>query len=138
MVLNRPLVPSRLSAAFAHTGSRPHTPHAVGAGCNRCVPALPRAGCEVAGSASWAGPAPHPSLTRRRAAAACVERLGDAPRRFYYISESNSVQSGIKGVDYYDHLRAHIKLNGGSIYATEADAQAWADFDKRCRGGGHD
>ena len=31
---------------------------------------------------------------------------------------------------------AHIKLNGGSIYATEADAQAWADFNKWCRGGG--
>lgn len=61
---------------------------------------------------------------------------GDAPRRFYYISESNSVQSGIKGNDYYDNLRTHIKLNGGSIYATETDAQAWADFHKWCRGGG--
>ena len=61
----------------------------------------------------------------------------DAPRRFYYISESNSVQPGLKGVAYYEHLRTHIKLNGGGIYATEADAQAWADFDKWCRGGGH-
>ena len=60
----------------------------------------------------------------------------DAQRRFYYISESNSVQSGLKGVDYYDHLRTHIKRNGGSVYATEADAQAWADFNKWCRGGG--
>lgn len=60
----------------------------------------------------------------------------DAQRRFYYISEANSVQSGIEGNDYYDNLRTHIKMNGGSIYATEADAQAWADFDKGCRGGG--
>ena len=60
----------------------------------------------------------------------------DAQRRFYYISEANSVQAGSKGNDYYDNLRTHIKLNGGSIYATEADAQAWADFDKWCRGGG--
>lgn len=36
----------------------------------------------------------------------------------------------------FDNLRAHIKLNGGSIYATEADAQAWAGFNKWCRGGG--
>ena len=60
----------------------------------------------------------------------------DAQRRFYYISEANRVQSGSKGSDYYDNLRANIKRNGGSIYATEADAQAWAEFDKWCRGGG--
>ena len=60
----------------------------------------------------------------------------DAPRNFYYISEANSVQVELKGVDYYDNLLAHIKMNGGSIYATEADAQAWADFEKWCRGGG--
>ena len=60
----------------------------------------------------------------------------DAQRRFYYISEANSVQAGSKGNDYYDNLLAHIKMNGGSVYATEADAQAWAEFDKWCRGGG--
>lgn len=60
----------------------------------------------------------------------------DAQCSFYYISEANSVQSGRKGNDYYDNLRTHIKMNGGSIYATEADAQAWAEFDKWCRGGG--
>lgn len=60
----------------------------------------------------------------------------DAQRRFYYISEANSVQAGSKGNDYYDNLLAHIKMNGGSVYATEADAQAWADFNKWCRGGG--
>ena len=60
----------------------------------------------------------------------------DAARKFYYISEANSVQAGRKGIDYYDNLRAHIQMNGGSIYATEADAQAWAGFDKWCRGGG--
>lgn len=60
----------------------------------------------------------------------------DAPRSFYYISEANSVQAGRKGNDYHDNLRTHIKRNGGSVYATEADAQAWADFDKWCRGGG--
>ena len=60
----------------------------------------------------------------------------DAQRRFYYISEANSAQAGFKGVDYYDNLRTHIKMNGGDIYATEADAQAWADFFKWCRGGG--
>ena len=27
-------------------------------------------------------------------------------------------------------------LGQGQLYATEADAQAWADFDKWCRGGG--
>lgn len=60
----------------------------------------------------------------------------DAQRRFYYISEANSAQAGFKDGVYYDNLRAHIKMNGGSIYATEADAQAWAEFDKWCRGGG--
>ena len=61
---------------------------------------------------------------------------GDEPRNYWYISEANSIQSGRKGNDYYDDLRYRIKMNGGSIYATEADAQAWADFDKWCRGGG--
>lgn len=61
---------------------------------------------------------------------------GDEPRDYWYISEASSIQSGRKGNDYYDKLRAKIKQNGGSIYATEADAQAWADFDKWCRGGG--
>ena len=60
----------------------------------------------------------------------------DEPCDFYYISEANSVQAGRKGNDYYDNLRTHIKMNGGSIYATEAGAQAWADFGTWCRGGG--
>lgn len=60
----------------------------------------------------------------------------DVPCNFYFISEANRVQAGLKGVGHYDNLRAHIKLNGGSIYATEADAQAWADFNKWCWGGG--
>ena len=60
----------------------------------------------------------------------------DEPCDFYYISEANRVQAGLEGVDYYDNLRTHIKMNGGSIYATEAGAQAWADFNKWCRGGG--
>ena len=59
----------------------------------------------------------------------------DEPCDFYYISEANRVQAGLEGVDYYDNLRTHIKMNGGSIYATEAGAQAWADFNKWCRGG---
>lgn len=61
---------------------------------------------------------------------------GDVPCDFYFISEANRVQAGLNGVGHYDNLRAHIKLNGGSIYATEADAQAWAGFNKWCRGGG--
>lgn len=60
----------------------------------------------------------------------------DAQRRFYYISEANSAQAGFEDGVCYDNLRAHIKMNGGSVYATEADAQAWADFFKWCRGGG--
>ena len=61
---------------------------------------------------------------------------GDEPCNYWYMSEANSIQSGRKDNDYYDNLRRSIKMNGGSIYATEADAQAWADFDKWCRGGG--
>ena len=61
---------------------------------------------------------------------------GDEPCNYWYMSEANSIQSGRKDNDYYDNLRRRIKMNGGSIYATEADAQAWADFDKWCRGGG--
>ena len=29
-------------------------------------------------------------------------------------------------------------LQAGNLYATADDTQAWADFDKWCRGGGHD
>ena len=61
---------------------------------------------------------------------------GDEPCNFYYISEANSIQSGRKNNDYYDNLRASIKQNGGSVYATEAECQAWAEFDKWCRVGG--
>ena len=61
---------------------------------------------------------------------------GDEPCDYWYISEANSIQSGRKGNDYYDNLRALIKQNGGSVYATEAECQAWANFDKWCRGGG--
>ena len=61
---------------------------------------------------------------------------GGEPCNYWYMSEANSIQSGRKDNDYYDNLRRSIKMNGGSIYATEADAQAWADFDKWCRGGG--
>ena len=61
---------------------------------------------------------------------------GDEPCNYWYMSEANSIQSGRKDNDYYDNLRRRIKMNGGSIYATDADAQAWADFDKWCRGGG--
>ena len=80
----------------------------------------------------------HPDLVFLDSAATAQRPAAvlDAQRRFYYISEANSVQAGSKGNDYYDNLLAHIKMNGGSVYATEADAQAWADFDKWCRGGG--
>ena len=61
---------------------------------------------------------------------------GDEPCDYWYVSGANSVESGRKGNVYYDALRALIKENGGSIYATEADAQAWAEFYKWCRGGG--
>ena len=61
---------------------------------------------------------------------------GDKPCDYCYVSEANRVESGRKGNDYYDKLRALIKQNGGSIYATAADARAWADFNKWCRGGG--
>ena len=61
---------------------------------------------------------------------------GDEPCNYWYISEANSIQSGRKDNDYYDHLRRLIKMNGGSMYATEAECQAWADFNKWCRGGG--
>ena len=61
---------------------------------------------------------------------------GDEPCNYWYISEANGIQSGRKDIDYYDNLRALIQMNGGSVYATEADAQAWADFNKWCRGGG--
>ena len=61
---------------------------------------------------------------------------GDEPCNYWYISEANSIQSGRKDNDYYDNLRALIKQNGGSVYDTEADALAWSEFDKCCRGGG--
>lgn len=61
---------------------------------------------------------------------------GDELCNYWYISEANSIQSGRKDNDYYDNLRASIKQNGGSVYATEAECRAWADFDKWCRGGG--
>ena len=61
---------------------------------------------------------------------------GDEPCNYWYISEANSIQSGRKDNDYYDNLRALIKQNGGSVYATKDDCRAWAEFDKCCRGGG--
>ena len=60
----------------------------------------------------------------------------DAPRNFYYVSETNDAQVGFKGVDCDDNLLADIRMNGGGVYATKADAQAWADFNKWCLGGG--
>lgn len=37
--------------------------------------------------------------------------------------------------DDHREIRA---LEQGNRYATKADAQAWAEFDRWCRGGGHD
>ena len=37
---------------------------------------------------------------------------------------------------WYDCEAQNAALAAGQLYATEADAQAWADFDKWCRGGG--
>ena len=59
----------------------------------------------------------------------------DAPRDFYYISEVNTIKMGFAKSKYHNEIRTQIEQNGGSVYDTEADAQAWADFDKWCRGG---
>ena len=37
---------------------------------------------------------------------------------------------------WYDCEAQNAALAAGQLYATEADVQAWAEFDKWCRGGG--
>ena len=61
---------------------------------------------------------------------------GDGARDFWYFSERGSIKRGFKISTYYDEIRTSIEQNGGSVYASKEDAQAWADFFKWCRGGG--
>ena len=61
---------------------------------------------------------------------------GDEACDFWYFSELGSIKRGFEVSAYYDEIRSLLKHNGGGLYASKEDAQAWADFNKWCRGGG--
>ena len=67
------------------------------------------------------------------------EPLKKAPEKgAEYWIVNNATHSGAMCLHWDDHIGERLALNHNTIHATAADAQAWADFDKWCRGGGHD
>ena len=67
------------------------------------------------------------------------EPLKKAPEKgAEYWIVNNATHSGAMCLYWDDHIGERLALNHNTIHATAADAQAWAEFDKWCRGGGYD
>ena len=65
------------------------------------------------------------------------EPLKKAPEKgAEYWIVNNATHSGAMCLHWGDHIGERLALNYNTIHATAADAQAWAEFDKWCRGGG--
>ncbi|MFD1709717.1 hypothetical protein FVQ98_10505 [Ottowia sp. GY511] len=53
-----------------------------------------------------------------------------------YWIVNNAVNSGAMCLHWDGQIGERLALNHNTIHATSDDAQAWAEFDKWCRGGG--
>ena len=64
------------------------------------------------------------------------EPLKKAPEKgAEYWIVNNATHSGATCLHWDDHISERLALNHNTIHATAADAQAWSEFDKWCRGG---